>query len=417
MTEPLAEDQGMKAEAQRQLEEAKSFAKTLSPEETQGGQWFIKLLSHVTKVYNRNARASYFQKKYPGLPADDIADALISVCVRYGAIVGGLTGAVSTVSIATVPFSAGATMALFAGSVGAEMLSLAAIQMRLVLDMATVYDLELDTEDPEDVLMIFGYALGIAPAQALGVGLSKVAGAATKRSVRKYVSKGTLDAVQKFGARIGVKILQKTIIKYAVPVASAVVGSTYNYVTTKSVGEIAKRHLKNRGKVTDELRAAVSRRTAYDLVFPAAVMHMAEVDGGLTAEERGLYKAMLSRMSFEAHSPDEFNRLSGDADSILEVVSQIQDKDKLEALVELLTLMAICDGAIVPEERDWLVCVAETARVPLDIENVEARAREFQVVVKETMVSKASDLAGDSAKLAKDKLKSLFARSSPQGAD
>jgi len=38
------------------------------------------------------------------------------------------------------------------------MLFLSQIQMRHVLDLSVIYDLQLDPEDPEDVLMIFGYA-------------------------------------------------------------------------------------------------------------------------------------------------------------------------------------------------------------------------------------------------------------------
>jgi uncharacterized protein (DUF697 family) len=55
------------------------------------------------------------------------------------------------------------TAAIFVGAIGAEMLYLAQIQMRLVLDLSVVYDLQLDPEDPEDVMMIFGYALGVTP--------------------------------------------------------------------------------------------------------------------------------------------------------------------------------------------------------------------------------------------------------------
>ncbi|NLV73050.1 MAG: hypothetical protein GXY46_10700 [Actinobacteria bacterium] len=411
MTEPTADESTLKTEVQRQLDEAKEFAKTLSPEEARSGDWFLKLLSQVTKAYDRNARATYFQKKYPGLPADDIADTLVSVATRYAAITGAVTGAAATVGVVSALPSGGATLAVFLGSLGAEMLTLSAIQMRLVLDMSVVYDLQLDPEDPEDVLMIFGYAVGIKPADVVGAGVSRAAGVVTKSSIKKHLSKQTLQGVQKFGQRIGVKILQRTVIKYAVPLVSAAAGSGFNYVTTKSLGEIAKRHMKNRGKVTDELRAAVSKSRAYELAVPAAAMFMARSDGCVDAKEKELYKAMLSRMSFDDHSPDDFDRLVRDKDSILDAISKIEDHDMLEALVEIVTLMAIYDGAIVPEEHEWLLCVAEAAHVPIDLTEVERRAREYETVIKETLAGKAQDLAGDAAGVAKDKLRNVFGRS------
>jgi tellurite resistance protein len=115
-------------------------------------------------------------------------------------------------------------------------------------------------------------------------------------------------------------------------------------------------------------------------------------------------------MSFEEHSPQEFDRLVRDRDSILDAIAQVDDKETLEALVEMLVLMAIYDGAVVPDERDWLLCVAERACVPIDMAEVEARAKEYEVVVKETMVTKATELASDAAALTKGKLKTLFVR-------
>lgn len=58
------------------------------------------------------------------------------------------------------------------------------------------------------------------------------------------------------------------------------------------MGEIAKAHFKNRYKVTEELRTLVSRQTNYDLVFPAAALYMARLDGELSSKERELYRAM-----------------------------------------------------------------------------------------------------------------------------
>src|SRR3990172_4177507 len=98
------------------------------------------------------------------------------------------------------------------------MVYLSYVQMRLVLDLATVYGQQLDSDDPEDVLMVFGYALGAAPAEAIGKVTQQAAGAGTKTVIRKYLSKGTLRTIQKIGDSFGRKILQRSVIKFAVPV-------------------------------------------------------------------------------------------------------------------------------------------------------------------------------------------------------
>ncbi|MBK6328897.1 MAG: TerB family tellurite resistance protein [Chloroflexi bacterium] len=393
----VTQDEVAKAEVASELEEAKSFAKTLNIEDVKSGQWFITLLQKVVQSYNRNARAEYFQQKYPGLPPDEIADILTSVTVKYATIAGAITGAAVTVNQIGALSSAGMTIAVMAGAIGAEMVYLARIQMRLVLDLSVVYDLQPDPDDPEDVLMIFGYAMGVAPVGMLGKGLQKAAQGGTQRAIKKYVSKGTLKALQDFGKRIGIRILQKSVLKYTVPIVSAAVGSSYNYVTTKSVGGIAKNHLKNRGKVTEELRQLVSRQNTYDLAFPAAAMYMAQIDGEFSAKEKEFYRAILSRMSFEEHTQAELKKLMADEGNIIQAIAQIEDVEIRSSLVEVLVLMAVYDGELVEEERDFLIKAAAELNVPLDINDVERRTGDYRVVIEKNVFQKAAGSTKESA--------------------
>ena len=393
----IPEDESLKTQVVSELNEAKQLAKSLKFDEVKNGEWFIHLLRKVIQTYDRNARATYFQQKYPGLPLDEIADILTSVSVRYATIAGAIAGGAATANQIAALSSAGMTAALFIGSIGAEMLYLARIQMRLVLDLSVIYDLQLDPEDPEDILMIFGYALGVTPTEMLGKGIQVAAGAATKGAVKKYISKGTLKTIQDFARRLGFKVLQRTILKYAIPVASAAVGSSYNYVTTKSIGRIAKAHLKNRGKVTEELRVLVSRQNTYDMAFPAAVMYVAQVDGQFSSKEKELYKAMLSRMSFDEYTQTEFQKLINTEDSLLEALSNIEDVEVRRSLMETLILMAIYDGELAEKEREFLENVAEHLNVSLDISEVEQRTQDYKIIVQKNIFEKTAGTAGRAA--------------------
>ena len=388
------DDEPLKSQVAKELEDAKVLAKSFDFEKVKNGEWFIHLLTQVVKSYDRNARAAYFQKKYPGLSPDEIADILSSVTARYATIAGAIAGIAASADEIEALGTGGLTIALFVGTIGAEMLYLSNIQMRLVLDISLLYDLQLDLEDPEDILMIFGYALGVAPTEMLGKGLEGAARAGAAGAIKKVISKETLAALKQFAEKLGIKILQKTIIKYAVPVVSAVVGSSYNYLTTKSVGQIAKVHFKNRGKVTDELRVIISKQNTYDLVIPAAVMFMAQVDGNESSKEKELYRAMLSRMSIEEHIPADFNRLIGDEQSILDAISKVEDVELRKAFIELLTLMAIYDGILADGEREFLTSAAERLGVLLDIEQVEKRAKEYQVIVEKNLLERTAEATG-----------------------
>ncbi len=390
----VQQDELLKSQVSQGLEKAKLFAKQLNYDEVKSGYWFVRLLRKVVETYDRNAKAVYFQQKYPGLPPDEIADILTSVTVRYATIAGAVAGAVITANQVATLSTAGMTAALFVSSIGAEMIYLARIQMQLVLDLSVVYDLQLDPEDPEDILMIFGYALGVTPTELVGKGLQVAAGSGARGMVKKYISKGTLKAVQSFARKLGFKILQRTIIKYAVPVASAAVGSSYNYMTTKSLGRIAKAHFKNRGRSTEELRALVSRQNTYDLAFPAAVLYLAQVDGEFSPKEKELYRAMLSRMSFDSHSQAEFQRLIATEENILEAMGQIEDKEVRRSLIEVLALMAAYDGELAEREREFLANAAERLKVPLDMDEVEQSTLGYRVSIKRNLVEKTAGVAG-----------------------
>jgi hypothetical protein len=370
-------DESMAAE----IDKAELLAKSLTANDVKEGGWFFRLLTQVVRAYNRNARAAYFQQKYPGLSTDILSDKIISVASRYAAVTGGIAGAISTFNILALP-----------PAILGEIMSSAAIQMRLVLDLSVIYDLQLNVDDPEDILMIFGYALGITPTDIVGKGLQSAGGAVTKQAIREYVSKDTLVAVQAFGRSLGVKILQRDIIKFAVPAVSVAIGSSYNYLITASVGKIAKEHFRNRGKVTEELRSLLSRQSYYHLVFPAALLYIARVDGEFVHQERELYQAMLSRMSFDEHVQADYQRILASEENILQAINQLEDPLLAKTLLDALMLMAVCDGRLADEESVFLQSVAEQLHIEIDLTLVEEQTRDYRASVSKSYFQKSKTM-------------------------
>jgi tellurite resistance protein len=239
----------------------------------------------------------------------------------------------------------------------------------------------------------------------MGAAAREAAKGGTRTLVKKHVSKNVLKAIQHFARKLGFTILQRTIIKYTVPVASAVVGSTYNYVATKSMGKIAKTHFKNRGKVTEELRTLVSRQNTYDLVFPAAALYMAHLDGELTPKERELYRALLSRMSFSEHTQAEFQRLVDDEANLVEAAAGIENAELRRGLIDVLVLMAVCDGEFAEKEREFLTNIAGRLEVTLNLDEVERRTQDYRVTIKRSIVEKTVGSVKGSATMAGGKVR------------
>ncbi|MBI1281093.1 MAG: hypothetical protein GC179_23405 [Anaerolineaceae bacterium] len=361
-----------------ELQSAQETAKSLNADDLKNGDWFLQILRMTISSYDRNARAVYFLQKYPGIHPDEIADRLISLATRYATLAGGIAGAAITANEIAALSTFGATIALFVTTVGAEMIYLARLQMRLILDLSVVYDIQLDADDPEDMMVIMYYALGIVPTDIVGKGIAKTAVEGSQTLIKTYISKDTLKSLQTAGRQVGMKILQRDILKLAVPVVSTAVGGTYNYITTIGVGKTAKSHFKNRNGVSDELRRLISRQNIYDLVFPAAVMYMANVDGKYSVEEKQFYKAIVSRMSFSPYEQAEFDQLIKHESSVMDAISKITDNDSKYLLVELLSMMATYDGDLTSSERDFLNKVSSQLNVPIDFTKLETALDKFR---------------------------------------
>ncbi|HEX3053503.1 MAG TPA: TerB family tellurite resistance protein [Aggregatilineaceae bacterium] len=363
-----------------ELAEMEKLAHQFSTEDFKRGDWFLRLLQMVVMSYERNSRSSFFQQKYPGLLPDEIAEKLISVTARYASIAGGVGGASATTLQIETLASMGLSLPLLLSVIGAEMLYLARIQIRLILDLAVIYDLQLDPDDPEDVLMLFGYAFGVAPTEMLGNTLTKVVTPTVTRStIKKYISKGTLEAVKEWGRKIGIKILQRTIIKYSVPAASAAIGASYNYITTRSIGSVAKMHFKKRGLADTELFRLLSKENIYQLIFPAALTYMMNVDGRVDAAERQLYRAMLSRMTIQPDEQGEFDRLQSDEEYLLDAIGQIETDDMRKCLFDALCLMAISDGELATEEITFLKRVSCCLEIAWNAEALGPKISQFKI--------------------------------------
>jgi hypothetical protein len=148
----VTQDEVTEAEVSSDLEEAKDFAKTLNIDDVKSGQWFIALLQKVVHSYDRNARAEYFQQKYPGLTPDEIADILTSVTVRYATIAGAVTGVAVTANQIAALSSAGMTIAVMFARLKRRWFTWPASNATgMIFPSCMIYN---DPDDPEDMLMV-----------------------------------------------------------------------------------------------------------------------------------------------------------------------------------------------------------------------------------------------------------------------
>lgn len=256
-------DEKDKDSLKRDLENAKSEVKELGGLAAfKSGDWFLNLARKCFCNYYERATSDYFSAKYPGFSEDKLLSKITKVAARNAAIVGGMVGlAVSADEVSTF-FTAPATgglsvpvqVAIAATAIAAELLAITRLQLKLVAEIAKIMKVPLNPEDPEDILTIFAFAVGGGAAEAAGKFGMKVGAKVTEKVIRATIKKETLAALKRVAAKLGQKLLQRTIIKYAVPVVSVFIGGGWNYISTKSVSRLARKHFEQRRSELRESR-------------------------------------------------------------------------------------------------------------------------------------------------------------------
>lgn len=227
------------------------------------GQWLWKIIQKSFDNYWENANVEYFESKYGTKDKAKIASKLIAVAAKNSSILGGVTGAVISADEILAITTGGeggvglpANIAIAAAGIGGEAIQLIRFQLQLVANLGKLYGVPLDPDDPEDILTILAFALGGSAAEAAGKFGMKVGGQLARHAAKGVFKKETLAALKRIAAKVGVKILQRSIVKYTIPIASIGIGTGWNYVSTRTVAKIAIKHFQQRADVVGNDRMA-----------------------------------------------------------------------------------------------------------------------------------------------------------------
>jgi uncharacterized protein (DUF697 family) len=217
------------------------------------GEWLGNLIQKSFRNYWERANVEYFENKYGTKDKEKIAKRLIGVAARNTSLLGGISGATITtdelVGLLTVGGGGVGIPANFAiafAAIFTEAVVLVRMQLQLVANLGKLYGSPLDPDDPEDILVILAFALGGGAADIAGKAGMKIGGRLAGHAAEAVFKKELSAAFKQISTKLGLRIFQRTIIKYAVPVASVGIGVSWNYFATKAVGKLAIKHFNSR---------------------------------------------------------------------------------------------------------------------------------------------------------------------------
>ena len=245
--------------------ELREFIKGLSADDIKSGGWFTKLLAQTLNSYTDKVTWQYFQQRYEGVPADAIVDQRIKMAARYAALEGGLSASAYTGAIAATIGSLGgaspATVPAAIVTVMVDVVFITRLQLRLAYDVAVLYRIPLDLSDPEDMWKLIRVAFTIKGGEFAREGVVRVVPPLMRQVVKRYFSGPVLVAARGLPF-VGKFLLQRNVIKIAIPAVGIPLSVGLNHYTTLLAGRHAQVVFRNEARVI-ELAESLSKRSQH----------------------------------------------------------------------------------------------------------------------------------------------------------
>lgn len=333
--------------------------------------WFLRLARRVL----RGGHPERLQRdRDRGTSVAAIGERLVTQAAAQAALVGGLAGLGATISeIASIP-TFGASLALWVGVSGAELGYLTYAQLRLVQDLAYLYDVPIDHDNPQDVLAIFGFAQGLKPSELVAATFTRTAEVATAGALQEYTTRQMARFVQRLARNVGWELLEHTVIKYAVPIVSVFAGVAINYATIHSLGRIARAYLQQL-RVRDGVFQVMAAEDRFPALFPALALHTAQASG-MRRDQQRLYQMLHAALGDGVREADAW-LLDADQAALDEVLGQVEAPHTRRALMDTCILMVLVDVELMPAEKRYLEHVSQVLDVPVDVPKVEQAFRDL----------------------------------------
>jgi hypothetical protein len=283
--------------------ELREFIKDLSADDIKSGGWFTKLINQAVRSYTDKVDWQYFQERYAGVPADAIVGQRIKMAARYAALEGGLSAGAYTAAIAaTIGSLGGASPATVPAAVVTMMVDVAFItrlQLRLAYDVAVLYRVPLDLDDPDDMWKLIRVAFTIKSGEMAREGVAKAVPPLIVRPlIKRYYARGVLVAAKGLPF-VGKFLLQRNVIKVGIPVVGVPLAVVLNRYTTVLAGRHAQAVFRNEARVI-ELAEGLSGRSEHPqlMLWVAWLVIMADHK---IADDEALLIRHLVRLARDQH--------------------------------------------------------------------------------------------------------------------
>ena len=340
--------------------EMKEFAGGLTVDDLRNGQWFSRLLSGALRQYREKVDSEYFERRYPGMPRDAVVDARIRLAARYAAIEGGLSASAYTGAVAATIGTAGGASPITGSaallSFSVDLFATTTLQLRMAHDIAVLYRIPIDFADPEDVWRFIRTAFVIRVGETAETAVAKLVPVFLRPLIKKFYSGSVLAGARTLPV-IGKHLLQRNVIKFAIPAVGIPASTLVNHWTTRVAGNHARHVYRTEAGIREQARRLVKDAPPHRAPLWVAWLVMT-ADAAANETETTMMRHLIESMSASHGVRDaELGEvITVDRDFVWELVGEVDEGRS--SLHRIGVAAAEVDGAINAREQEVLAELA-----------------------------------------------------------
>jgi hypothetical protein len=258
-----------------------------------------------------------------------------------------------------------------------DLLFVSQLQLRLAYDIAVLYGVPLDLEDPEDLWKLIRVAYVIKGGEA-GRGLvGKGVPALVRPVLKKLYSRGTLAAGRSLPV-VGKYLLQRNVIKLTIPAVGVPLSMAINHWSIRSAGAYAVRLFRREAAIVEAARRMTARGD-HPVELLWVLWMTIKADGLVHEHERLLLRHVTGLLRDPESELVALTELDGTVNPQRNRVWALLEaaEGDLRPLYEAATEAAAVDGKVNVNELSVLRKLAGYCLVEFDEATVRAKAAAY----------------------------------------
>jgi len=368
--------------------------------------WFWRLLSNVLQSYSRNINLEFFQRKYPGLPAEVVAKRRIKTAAINAGLIGFFSGAVISVASAAVVAETMSTLAsgfttspitlpalLITAPVGiltfaGEVTALVRLQLHLAYDLFVLYGLPVNTDDPEQMQEVVAVAFGIKSTEVAGQAIQKIIPQLSPTLLRKTMRSGLVrKKFEEWVARRTTREFARkylgegALIRFLVPGIAIILAAGWDYLSTQAIGQVLQARIRRRGLAAKRVDKLSLEGVENPKLILQAVLCLALTNDELSETEIIFYSKFVEKLRkiYGPESVATFGEISSfDWDDLVTDLADVANTQEKLVFYNALTEVAIVEGEIQAKKIKRLKGVANLYGLTFDLKKLKMQAAAFK---------------------------------------